>query len=282
MKQEKLVSIIIPTCNRGLSYLSRAIKSIMWQTYKNYEIIVVDDNSYNSDYSYRIKNYCIKNNITYTKTNGKEGANKARNIGACCAKGSYLAFLDDDDILLPEKLEIQLRYFTKDIGMVYSNGYVVSSNYKQLYTNPKNFISNGNIYKLLIYNYIGPTITGLISTECFFSVGMFDEKMPSKQDYDLWIRITKKFKIIGINQPLFMYMQHDTYQMTKDYNLIMKGYKKIYEKNNDYYKNDCILIFFLYLKFAKIFKCERKYFKYFKCILLAITTLKNGRFNIIF
>lgn len=280
--EEKLVSVIIPTYNRDLCYLSRAIKSITRQTYKNHEIIVVDDNIYKSKLSLKIKKYCLLHNITYFRTRGKEGANIARNIGAYYAKGFYLAFLDDDDMWLPNKLEMQLKYFSDDIGMVYSNGYIITSNSIQLYTNSESFVFKGDLYRLLIYNYIGPTITALIKKECFFDVGMFDEDMPSKQDYDLWIRILKKYRIIGINYPLFLYSQHNSYQMTKDYKLIFKGYQKLYEKNINYYKNDFILKFFFYLKIAILYKHRKRYFKYYKYLFRSIACIMSKSLNIVF
>lgn len=282
MKENGLVSIIIPTYNRDLFYISRAIKSILQQTYKNYEIIVVDDNICNSNYSLKIKKYCMANNLVYLTTKGKQGANVARNVGAYYANGIYLAFLDDDDIWLKNKLEIQLTQFDDNIGMVYSNGYIFSSNSKRLYTNSKDFVTEGNLYKLFLYNYIGPTVTALIRKDCFFDAGMFDEAMPSKQDYDLWIRIVRKYKVIGISQPLFIYIRHSSYQITKDYNLILEGYKKLYEKNESYIKNDFIIKFFFYLKLAKIYKHQKKIIKYIKCLFAAFSNIKYDYLKIIF
>lgn len=282
MEQEKMVSVIIPTYNRKLSYLSKAISSVIQQTYSNYEIIVVDDNICTSKYSSNIEKYCKLHKITYLRTKGSEGANCARNIGACHAEGFYLAFLDDDDMWLPNKLEIQLKYFENDIGMVYSNGYVISSNSKRLYTKSANFISKGNLYQLLLYNYIGPTVTAVIKRECFFDIGMFDEVMPAKQDYDLWIRITEKYKIIGINQPLYLYLQHDSNQMSKDYSLILKGYQKLYKKYRRYYKSDFILTFYLYLKIAILFKYQRRYIKFIKYLSLALLSIKSKSLNILY
>ncbi len=282
MNENELVSIIIPTYNRELCYISKAIKSILQQTYKKYEIIVVDDNICNSNYSLKIKKYCKKNNLIYLTTKGKQGANTARNIGACHAKGSYLAFLDDDDIWLKNKLEMQLKHFNNNIGMVYSNGYIITPNFKCLYTKPKIFVTEGNLYKLFLYNYIGPTVTALIKRDCFFDVGMFDETMPAKQDYDLWIRIVKKYKVIGIKQPLFIYTRHDSNQITKNYNLILAGYKRIYEKNKNYFKNDFIIKFFFYLKLAKIYKSKKKIIEYLKCLFMAFSNIKYENFKIIF
>lgn len=282
MKYNKTVSIIIPTFNRNLNYLSRAINSIKQQTYKHYEIIVVDDNICKSNYSLNIEKYCIYHDLIYIRTKGKEGANKARNIGAHYSKGDYLAFLDDDDIWLPDKLEKQLANFSDNIGMVYSNGYVATSISQQLYTKPSNFVSKGNLYRLLLYNYIGPTVAALIKKECFFAVGMFDETMPAKQDYDLWIRIVKKFEIKGINYPLYLYMQHNSFQITKDFKSLLKGYQMIYEKNKEYFKNDYILNSFINLRIAKLFKYDRKYFKYYKYVLRAFVNLYHAPLNTVF
>lgn len=282
MNTNELISIIIPTYKRNLSFISRAVNSIMRQTYKNYEIIVVDDNKCDSDYSLAIRKYCMANSFTYLRTKGMQGANIARNIGARYAKGIYLAFLDDDDILIKNKLEVQSKYFTNDIGMVYSNGYVLTENSKYLYTKPKYFVGEGNLYKLFIYNYIGPTATALIKRECFFDVGMFDESMPAKQDYDLWIRIVKKYKVIGINQPLFIYTRHDTNQITQNYNLIAEGYYRIYEKNKRYIKEDFIIDFFFYLKLAKIYKKQKKFFKCYKCLIAAFSNIKFENLKIFY
>lgn len=279
---EELVSVIIPTYNRKLKYLSRAVKSVMQQTYNNYEIIVVDDNPYKSKQSIIIKEFCIRNNITYIKTKGIQGANNARNIGANNAKGAYFAFLDDDDKWLPDKLELQVKSFSEGVGMVYSNGYVISSSTKQWYTRPKYFVDKGELHTLLLYNYIGPTVAALIKKECFFSVGMFDENIPAKQDYDLWIRIIKKYKVIGIKKPLFIYTQHNSHQITKNYSLLIEGYLKIYQKNLAYYDNDIVLNFLFALKIAVLFKCQKKYIYFFKCLFYLISITDNKNFKILY
>lgn len=283
MKKQDLVSIIIPTYNRELYYISRAVKSIQQQTYKHYEIIIVDDNTDTSTYSLQIKKYCKSNGILYLKTDGKQGANVARNIGAFNSHGTYLAFLDDDDLWIKNKLEIQLAYFRKsEIGMVYSNGYIISNSSRKLYTCPQNFVTNGNMYKLLLYNYIGPTVTALIRRDCFFHVGMFDETLPAKQDYDLWIRIVKNYQVIGINRPLFIYTRHQSNQITKNYNSLLDGYIQIYKKYYGQLQNDFIYNFFFYLKVSFIYKKKREYFKSFCLLIKAISNIKYAKLKIVF
>ncbi len=103
----ELVSVIITTCNRNSCYIERALKSVMAQTYENIEIIVVDDNR--ADYSIKetikqtIKGICPQ--AVYCSHNKNLGAPAARNTGIRIAKGDYIAFLDDDDEWLPDKVE---------------------------------------------------------------------------------------------------------------------------------------------------------------------------------
>lgn len=176
-----------------------------------------------------------------------------------------------------------MAYFKKSkIGMVYSNGYIISNSSRELYTCPQNFVTNGNIYKLLLYNYIGPTVTALIRKDCFFHVGMFDETLPAKQDYDLWIRIVKNYQVIGINRPLFIYTRHQSNQITKNYNSLLDGYIQIYKKYYGQLQNDFIYNFFFYLKVSFIYKKQRKYFKSFCLLIKAISNIKYAKLKIVF
>jgi hypothetical protein len=111
---------------------------------------------------------------------------------------------------------------------------------------------------------------------------MFDETMPAKQDYDLWIRITQKYKTVGINQPLFIYTRHDSNQITKNYNLMLAGYNKIYEKNKNYIQNDFIIKFFFYLRLANIYIKQKNFLKYFQNLFMALSNMKFKYLKILF
>lgn len=122
-----LVSVIIPTYNR-FSKLLRAVKSVKEQTYKNIEIIVIDDGSTDPEYKsiydkidYAHQNYVFIDGVYYfqitensQKTFGFPCAGYIRNVGAMYSQGKYLAFLDDDDFWCPEKIEIQLQEMKKN------------------------------------------------------------------------------------------------------------------------------------------------------------------------
>lgn len=277
-----LVSVIITTYNRKIKYIKRAVDSVLRQTYSNIEIIIVDDNV-DINYRVEVQHYCRNKGIKYIMTSGKKGANYGRNLGAINSKGDYLAFLDDDDRWLPNKIELQLKCFNNPkIGMVYSNGYVINKKTKILYTDKNHFINTSNIYYLLIYNYVGPTVTALIKRNCFFEVGMFDENLHAKQDYDLWIRLCEKYILIGINIPLYYYYQHKTMQITKNYKMIFYSYNYLFKKYSYYYKRSKVLRFFYYLKISKIFKLLNKRTKHFYYLLLAFKELINTNLNVIY
>lgn len=111
MNEEQCVSIIIPTYKRS-KYIKRAVMSVINQSYKNIEIIVVDDNICGSEEQRYIESNIsvMDKRIVVVKTEGKVGGGRARNIGVRQSKGEYLAFLDDDDVFLPDKVEKQLKF----------------------------------------------------------------------------------------------------------------------------------------------------------------------------
>lgn len=124
-KNPPLVSVIIPTAHRSSAIILRAISSVLSQSYPVFEVILVDDNtepSLSSEIKTALKNVP---QVRYIKNVGSHGACAARNVGISCAKGDLIAFLDDDDEWLPEKIERQVKAFTQDVILVYCNGWRV-------------------------------------------------------------------------------------------------------------------------------------------------------------
>src|SRR6056297_3803158 len=112
------VSIIIPTYNRK-KLLKNAIQSVLKQTYKNLEIVIVDDGS--SDGTQNLIDNINNNKIKYIRNEKSVGGSQARNIGINNSTGKYITFLDDDDEYLPEKIEKQvLKFNNNNIGLVYT------------------------------------------------------------------------------------------------------------------------------------------------------------------
>ena len=101
-----LVSVIITTYKRDIKYIKEAIDSVLNQTYRPIEVIVIDDNGKGTDYQKRTELLCLQyKNIIYSPNESNMGAQVSRNNGIILSKGNFLAFLDDDDEFYPEKIE---------------------------------------------------------------------------------------------------------------------------------------------------------------------------------
>lgn len=209
------VSVIIPTYNRA-HLVGRAVQSVLNQTYQNFEVIVVDDGSVDNTEEV-VKNF---NNeiIRYIRHKENGGGAAARNTGIREAEGEYIAFLDDDDEWLPEKLKKQISLFddkSSELGVVYAGLIRVdeTGEYvgKQHICVPDIHVpeKRGWIYEdLLLKDYVGTTSTVLVKKECFEKVGLFDESFSGAEDWDMWIRIAKIYQFDFIESPLIKYHRH--------------------------------------------------------------------------
>lgn len=209
MNSSQKVSVIIPVYNAE-NYISVALDSISKQTFKNYEIIIVDDGSKDNTKSI-IDNYCSEN-ISYIHQNNK-GPSAARNCGIQTAKGDYIAFLDADDVWLPSKLAIQTELLNahRSVGLVTSGFQIIDSEGTKTATElGTNIAQCDDIVEMLIIRNImrgGPSGV-LIRAECLKEVGLFDETLRGAEDRDLWLRVAQKFEIMIIENPLFQYRIH--------------------------------------------------------------------------
>lgn len=240
MTDNKLVSVVITTYKRPVSILARSIESVLSQTHKTLELIVVndcpEDDSLVEEIERLIEGY-HDNRIKYLVHSSNQGACKARNTGITQAKGEYIACLDDDDAWEPTKLDSQLKGFTSDkIGMVYSPFYnVYDDGLKKLMIRGT---KSGNLFEDLLWtNCIGGTSMTMIRRSVFDVCGMFDERLLSSQDYDMWLRIAKKYEIACVNEPLtYRYVMDDS--ITGNFNKQKAGFNLFTEKHIEYYKNN--------------------------------------------
>src|SRR3989344_2593265 len=226
------VSVILPTCNRP-SLLSKAIKSVLNQSYQDFEIIVVDDGLLEraEDVVKKINDERIK----YIKHEKNLGGGVARNTGIKNARGEFVAFLDDDDEWVENKLDLQiqrLKNSSHDIGFCFSA-------VKNIYDDKEvvSVVEDGIIdyYEKSLSIFKGVlTVTMVVKKYVFEDVGYFDETLPSHQEAELVIRMSKKFKGIGINEPLanvLMLSNHN--QMGKNINRRIKGRELVLNKHLD-------------------------------------------------
>lgn len=201
-----MVSVVIPTFQRN-DFLERAINSVFKQNFTDYEILIIDDNV--GENVYRINNRNLENKIQNSKIrfiyNEKNlGGAEARNIGIKEAQGKYIAFLDDDDIFLPEKLKKMISVLEEKKGvMAYS---FVKSNLGQQWKN----VYNGNaLFELFKVGSIAATSQWIILRKALIEVGGFDNT-PAKQDSILTCKLLENGnEIICIEEFLSVYFEHE-------------------------------------------------------------------------
>ena len=237
-----LVSAIITTHKREPYIVERALKSVINQTYRNIEIIVIDDSPVDYEYRSAVKDIVEsfrQHNIKYVSHGDCLGACAARNTGLSIAKGEYIGFLDDDDEWLPNKISEQVNAFTSPkVGLVYCGNNVVYES-TGLIKEHKIPCIDKNVYENLMYeNFIGSTSFPLIKTAYLKAIGGFDVYMQSAQDYDVWLRISQICEVKYVDQPLVLYHFHEGDQITKNPQKKIAGLERIILKNIDYLKTN--------------------------------------------
>lgn len=200
---KELVSVIMPSYNTA-KYIGETIKSVQAQTYENWELIIVDDCSTdNTDTA--VEPFLSDERIRYLKNSRNSGAAVSRNYALREAKGKWIAFLDSDDLWLPDKLEKQINFMTEN-------------NYKFTYTDYK-ICLNGS---WLPYIYTGPSVVNKqkMKNYCYFStitvmydrdyVGLVQiEDVKKNNDYAMWLKIIEKSPCYRLPDCLSCYIKHD-------------------------------------------------------------------------
>ena len=208
------VSVIIPTFNR-LSLISRAIDSVLKQTFKPFEIIVVDDGSSDNTSAF------IKNNYKSVKLIKQKnlGVSKARNVGIKNSSGDWIALLDSDDEWKKNKLEVQIKSLSEyDYYSVCHTNEIWIRNGTRVNQKKRHQKYGGNIFdKCLDICRISPSSI-IFQKNIINEVGWFDENLSICEDYDLWLRITANFKILFIDKPLIIKYGGHSDQLSKSVN----------------------------------------------------------------
>jgi glycosyltransferase involved in cell wall biosynthesis len=226
------VSVIIPTCNRS-ELLPAAIRSVLDQTFQDFELVVVDDAS---DVSIdEVVEAFQDKRIRLIRHDTRRGGAAARNTGIRNSYGDYVAFLDDDDEWYPEKLGRQvaaLKQSDPSVGAIYTGYEAVDTSTGEVRAR-KIPVHKGDLSAALLRaNCIGSTSLVLVRRQCFEVVGMFDESLSSFQDYDLWIRLSRAYQFDYIAECLLRYRLHSNKIWTNP-EAIRRGLEILLEKYGD-------------------------------------------------
>lgn len=198
------VSVIIPTYNNS-AHIARAIDSVLIQTYRDIEIIVVNDGS-TDDTEERLRAYGDQIRYIYQENQERSAA---RNTGMRHAQGEFIAFLDTDDYWLPNKLQQQIAILEQkpEIDVVYSRAYLVDDDERKhgLIGHPIQGSRHEIYHQLLFGNNIIPSPTPVVRQSCCRQIGDFDLQLCQVEDLDYWLRVSERFQFWGISEPLACY-----------------------------------------------------------------------------
>lgn len=204
MQNKGLVSIIIPTYKRA-DYLTRCIDNVLLQTYKDIEIIVVDDNGIGSEFQIETEKllleYIQKGQIKYIKHDVNKNGSAARNTGLRESLGLYIKFLDDDDYLMPTCIEEQVAVLSQsdtEFGATYCGFETYSITDGKEIVNSYNYTLSGDLHEELYFDKVKFNTSALLfKRECILILDGFDETYCRHQDLELMTRFFSKYRIIA-------------------------------------------------------------------------------------
>ena len=193
------VSVIIPTYNRS-DRVVRAVQSVLDQSFKDLEILVVDDGS-TDDTEARLVHYGTS--ITYMRQSANRGVSAARNKGIENSNGTWIAFLDSDDYWLKDKLRFQMKFLRRTPDAVACQTEEIwirrgrRVNPKKIHKKP-----SGEIFQHSLRLCLVSPSSVILKRSVFDEIGLFDETLEAAEDYDLWLRISCKHPIHLIDRDL--------------------------------------------------------------------------------
>jgi len=223
-----LVSVIITTKNR-FEALSRALKSVENQTYKDIEVIVVDDGS-NEEISRKNKKMVEGKGHVYFYNKVSQGACYARNVGISNSNGYFVTGLDDDDEFTNNRIErlVECAQLNKEEHSLYCSHSLILDEYgTESYEKEQKQLLNLN--DMLLTNKVGSQ--ALVKKDYICEVGMFDESLLASQDHDMWLRVIEKY---GAAYKLKerLYVCHDDARLLRVSSNKIKGLKQFYKKHS--------------------------------------------------
>lgn len=195
-----LVSVIIPTYNRA-ALVAQAVASVTAQTFRDFEIVVVDDGSTDNT----VEALAPWDDIRILRQPRRQGVAAARNLGATAARGEWLAFLDSDDLWLPEKLARQMAYLADQPGLLMCQ---TDETWVRRGVRVNKPVSHekvaGRIFLDSLKRCMVSPSAVVLHRRLLLDHGGFDEDLPAAEDYDLWLRLTWRFEVGLVDEPLII------------------------------------------------------------------------------
>ncbi len=195
---EACVSVVIPTWNRA-SLVTRALRSVLDQTRPPDEVLVVDDGS-SDDTAERVR---AQFPTVRLLTQQNLGVSAARNAGIREATGEWIALLDSDDEWLSNKLERQLQAVTDETLLCHCDEIWIRRG-RRVNAMKKHRKYGGSIFERCLPLCVISPSSVLLRRRLLDEVGLFDEALPACEDYDLWLRVTSRFPVLFIDEPLIV------------------------------------------------------------------------------
>ncbi|NLE96012.1 MAG: glycosyltransferase family 2 protein [Dehalococcoidia bacterium] len=236
MNDTPLVSVILNTYNRA-DLLPCSVESVLVQDYLNFEVIIVDDCS--SDNTPEVVAHIVANHSDRVRSIRLEenvGLAGARNVGIRAARGPLIAFQDDDDIWLPEKLSAQVKALSRhpECGMCYGRALVATADGVRTARvfGGSGRGRTGDCFELMLrwHVILGPAL--MVRLPLLHEVGLFDETLRTAEDTDLFLRLTVEYSAVYLDQPLVLVREHGERKTRaeKSSGLRMRSYLSLYER----------------------------------------------------
>lgn len=253
-KTSPLISVVVRTVNRP-QVLEETLISLRKQTYKNIEIVIIEDGP-NASKSF-VETHFPDLNIKYKATNVKVGRSKAGNLGLALATGEYLAFLDDDDLLYADHFECLVRQSERHPQYKVFHNYAFEAKTKTISNNPYKYTiekletihqKRFNPLRLFLFNFL-PIQTVLFHREVYETYGGIDETLDVLEDWDLWVRYSSRYEFYSVYKTCSLYKvpaePHLAEERIRKFN---QDYEMVLKKQSNYQLSITPLDFSKYFK----------------------------------
>ena len=275
------VSVVIPTKNRFNSVVD-SIESVLKQSFPILEILVVDDCS-EQGVCQLVELFKNEERVQILENKVSIGAGAARNIGIRAAKGDWVAFLDDDDVWLQDKIRKQIALIENNLNAVActcSHFRIKAARATKIF----NVRLPNNIEEIYKENTLGGCSNLIANREVLSQIGGFNPRLKSCQDWDMWIRLFLCGKILTSSEPLLLYNESGGVKITKNIESLYKGrlaWYRLYSKRMHPKTRRSALIDVLFYRSLFSLATSRVAFLTLK-IICTVVYCRSGRLKIVF